>query len=92
MSLTFFSKPSDDDVLQNIIEKDIIINFIDNGSIIQNVEETLYIRKVKIKINKEEVVKKVIYSKKGISWIFKSIETITTVKKLAIEKEAQYVA
>ena len=79
MSITSFSKPSDADVMQKIIEKESVISFVDKGSILQNVSETLYIRTVKVTLDKEEVLKKVIYIKKGITWLFKTIETITPI-------------
>lgn len=87
MSLASFSKPSDKDVLLNIVETDAIVSFMDKGSILQNIKETLYVRTVKIKRDKEEEVKKVIYTKKGITWLFKAIENITAFNNLAIEKE-----
>ncbi len=87
MSIISFSKPSDADVLQKIIEKDNIISFVGKGRILQNVKETLYIRIVKIRFEKEEVLQKVIYAKKGITWLFKAIETLAPVSNSAIEKE-----
>jgi hypothetical protein len=87
MSLASFSKPSDKDVLLNIVEDDVIVSFLDKGSILQNIKETLYVRTIKIKRDKEEEIKKVIYTKKGITWLFKAIENITAFNNLAIEKE-----
>lgn len=87
MSLTSFSKPSDTDVLQKISEQDKTFSFVGKGSIHQNVNETLYIRTIKIKLNKEEVLKNVIYIKKGITWLFKKIETISVVSNPAMIKE-----
>ncbi|HHC79670.1 MAG TPA: hypothetical protein ENK46_07300 [Flavobacteriia bacterium] len=87
MSISSFSKPSDSDVLQKVIEKDSIISFVDKGSILQNVSETLYVRTVKIKIDKKEVLKRVVYIKKGITWLFKAIETVTPVTNLTPQKE-----
>ena len=87
MSLASFSKPSDKDVLLNIAESDAIVSFMDKGSILQNIKETLYVRTIKIKRDKEEEVKKVIYTKKGITWLFKAIENIATFNNLSIEKE-----
>ncbi len=86
MSLASFSKPSDTDVLLKIVETDAIVSFIDKGSIFQNIKETLYIRTVKIKRDKEEGFKKVIFAKKGITWLFKAVENVTAVNNLAIEK------
>lgn len=74
MSITSFSKPSDTDVLNKFIRKDQIISFVGEGSIYQNSEETTYVRIVKVKVNKEEIIKKVVYIKKGISWLFNRIE------------------
>ena len=87
MSLASFSKPSEKDVLLNIVEADAIVSFMDKGSILQNIKETLYVRTIKIKRDKEEEIKKVIYTKKGITWLFKAIENITAFNNLAIEKE-----
>jgi len=86
MSLISFSKPSDKDVLQKVVEKDNIICFVGKGSILQNIKETLYIRTVKVKLEKEEVLQKVIYAKKGIKWLFKAIETLAPVNSSAMEK------
>ncbi|MDH5412609.1 MAG: hypothetical protein OEW87_00600 [Flavobacteriaceae bacterium] len=87
MSLTSFSKPSDADVLQKLSEQDTTVSFVGKGSIHQNVSETLYIRTIKIKLNKEEVLKNVIYIKKGITWLFKKIETISVVSTATMIKE-----
>ncbi len=87
MSLASFSKPSDKDVLLNIVESDAIVSFVDKGSILQNIKETLYVRTVKIKRDNEEAVKKIIYTKKGITWLFKTVENIATFNNIAIEKE-----
>lgn len=74
MSIISFSKPSDSEILQQVGENDQQVSFVGKGSVRQKVNETLYVRTVKIKINKREVFKNVIYVKKGISWLFKSIE------------------
>lgn len=87
MSLASFSKPSDKDVLLNIVEDDVIVSFLDKGSILQNIKETLYVRTVKIKRDNEEGFKKITFTKKGITWLFKAVENITTINNLAIEKE-----
>ncbi|MDX5585024.1 MAG: hypothetical protein QNK20_08825 [Aureibaculum sp.] len=87
MSLASFSKPSDKDVLLNIVESDAIVSFVDKGSILQNIKETLYVRTVKIKRDNGEAVKKIIYTKKGITWLFKTVENIATFNNLAIKKE-----
>ena len=87
MSLASFSKPSDKDILLNIVESDAIVSFMDKGSMLQNIKETLYVRTIKIKRDKEEEVKKVIYTKKGITWLFKAIENITVFNNPSIEKE-----
>jgi len=87
MSLASFSKPSDEDILSNITIKDENVRFVDKGSIFQNIKETLYVRTFKITDDKKEDFKKVIYVKKGITWLFKTIENITIVNNLPIEKE-----
>jgi hypothetical protein len=74
MSITSFSKPSDSDVLNKFMKNDQIISFVGEGSIYQNSEETFYIRTVKVRANKEVFIKKVVYIKKGISWLFNRIE------------------
>tara|TARA_R110002073_G_scaffold279026_1_gene443055 strand:+ start:330679 stop:330909 length:231 start_codon:yes stop_codon:yes gene_type:complete len=74
MSLTSFSKPSDTDVLNKLIQKDEIITFVGEGSVHQNMKETVYVRTVKVKVNKEEILKNVIYIKKGITWLFNRID------------------
>ena len=58
MSLASFSKPSDEDVLSNIAIKDGDVSFVDKGSILQNIKETLYVRTFKIKNDKKEDLKK----------------------------------
>ena len=87
MSLASFSKPSDRDVLLKIDKTGAIVSFVDKGSILQNIKETLYVRTVKIKRDNEEGLKKITFTKKGITWLFKTVENITTVNNLVIEKE-----
>jgi hypothetical protein len=74
MSITSFSRPSDNDVLKKIIDTNQLISFVGKGSIYQTAKETIYIRTVKVKVNKEEILQNVVYIKKGISWLFKKIE------------------
>jgi hypothetical protein len=74
MSITSFSKPSDTEIINKFINKDQIISFVGEGSVYQNSEETFYVRIVKVKVNKEEFIKKVVYIKRGISWLFNRIE------------------
>ena len=76
MSITSFSKPSNADILLNIDAEDERITFIDKGLVLQNVNETRYVRKVKITSENEEIFKNVVYIKLGIHWCFKKIETI----------------
>ncbi|NNC69934.1 MAG: hypothetical protein HKN90_03830 [Flavobacteriaceae bacterium] len=78
MSLISFSKPSDTEILKNLPEQNQFIDFVGEGSVLQNLNETIYIRTVKIKFNKKEILRNVIYVKKGISWIFKSIESASS--------------
>lgn len=84
MSITSFSKPSDADILNIFVDQNSIIGFVDNGSIYQKVNETLYVRTVKLMMNQEEVLKKVVFTKKGIAWLFKKIENITSIKSPAM--------
>ena len=74
MSITSFSKPSDNDVIKKLIQKDQLVSFVGEGSIYQNSEETVYKRTVKVRVNKEEILKNVVYIKKGITWLFNRIE------------------
>lgn len=83
MSLTSFSTPSDQDILNNAVEKSKVIGFVDKGKIYQNAEETTYVRLIKVLENKVEVIKKVTYSKRGISWLLKAIENSTFKNKSA---------
>ena len=75
MTLISFSKPSDTEILHKISKQNQFIGFVGEGSVRQNLDETTYVRTVKIKIRKKEIHKNVIYVKRGISWIFKSIES-----------------
>lgn len=74
MSITSFSKPSDSDVLRVVSEDDKNVSFVGKGSIHQQVDETLYVRTVKISSKKRVILKNVIYVKRGIKWFFKRIE------------------
>jgi hypothetical protein len=76
MSISSFNKPSDDEVLKKMLENDLTVTFVGNGTVYQNIEETLYFRTIKIKIKKEEVFQNVIYEKKGTSWNFKCTEKV----------------
>ena len=78
MSLISFSKPSDSEVLNRIPKKNQFISFIGEGSVLQNVDETRYVRTVLVKLKKVETVKNIIYVKKGISWIFESVENASS--------------
>lgn len=77
MSITSFSKPSDTDVLQNIDCNTIFIEFMDEGTIIQTIDETRYVRKVKVLLNQQEVLQHVVFVKSGIKWLFKKSEIIS---------------
>ena len=76
MTITSFSKPSDNDILKKLEENDTVLSFVGKGSILQSTSETIYIRTVKIEDNKREVLRNVIYIKKGISWLFKNVEEV----------------
>ncbi len=82
MSISSFTKPSDDEVLRKLVENDLTVSFIGDGSVVQNVDETLYCRTVKIKVKDQETLHNVFYVKKGVSWKFKC-----TVKTENIELE-----
>jgi len=76
MSITLFSKPSDNDILKKLEKNDTILSFIGKGCIHQSNTETIYIRKIKFTSDKKETLRNVIYIKKGISWLFKKVEEV----------------
>ena len=76
MSITSFSKPSDADVLQNIEVNGKFLDFVGKGMVIQNLDETRYVRTVRIKMKQDEVLQNVVYVKSGINWLFKKTETV----------------
>lgn len=76
MSITSFSKPSDADVLKNMEVNGKFVEFVGKGVVLQNLDETRYIRTVKILVNQEEVLQNVVYVKSGINWLFKKTETV----------------
>lgn len=73
-SITSFSKPSDAEILQAVSKDEQSVSFVGKGSIRQQVDETLYVRTVKISSKKRVILKNVIYVKRGIKWFFKRIE------------------
>ena len=79
MSITSFSKPSDADVLSNVDTKGKVLGFVDEGMVLQNADETRYVRMVKIKLDEEEVVQNIVYIKTGTDWVFKKTETIAVI-------------
>ena len=76
MSIISFSKPSDNDILKKLEDKDGVLSFVGKGSIHQSNTETIYIRTIKLTSDKEETLRNVIYIKKGISWLFKKVEEV----------------
>jgi len=80
MSTLSFTRPSDDEVLRKLVENDLIVSFIGDGSFVQNIDETLYCRTIKVKLKDEESFHQVIYVKKGDSWKFKCIERTNEIK------------
>ena len=78
MSLISFSKPSDTEILKNLSGNTENIAFVGDGSVLQNLNETIYVRTVKIKLQNQDILKNVIFVKKGISWIFKSIDSASS--------------
>jgi len=76
MSISSFTKPSDDEVLKKMLENDLAVSFVGDGSVYQNINETLYSRTIKIKLKDQEIFQNVIYKKKGVSWEFKCTEKI----------------
>jgi hypothetical protein len=76
MSITLFSKPSDNDILKKIEGKNAILSFVGKGSIHQSNTETIYIRTIRFTSGKKETLRNVIFIKKGISWLFKNVEEV----------------
>ncbi|RPD96489.1 hypothetical protein EGM88_08970 [Aureibaculum marinum] len=76
MSIASFSKPSDADVLQKMESNGKFLNFVGKGVVLQNMNETRYIRTIKIIVDQEEVLQNVVYVKLGINWFFKKTETV----------------
>ncbi len=77
MSITSFSKPSDTDILENISGEEKVLSFVGEGSILQSMNETTYIRTIKVRANEKESLRNVIYVKKGITWFFEKFEEVT---------------
>ena len=76
MSITSFSKPSDKDILKKFEKNDTILSFVGKGSILQSYTETIYIRTIKVTSDQREILRNVVYTKKGISWLFKNVEEV----------------
>jgi len=74
MSIINFTIPSDSKILEDIELKNIEIKFIGLASVNQNIKETVFTRM--LQFSNENVVKKAIYKKKGISWGFESLEIV----------------
>ena len=77
MSITSFSKPSDTDIIEKIPGEEKVVSFIGEGSVLQSTNETIYIRTIKVESNEKEILRNVIYIKKGITWFFKKFEEVT---------------
>jgi len=76
MSITSFSKPSDKDILKKFEGNYKVLSFIGKGSVHQSNNETIYIRTIKVESNKKELLQNVVYTKRGISWLFKKVEEV----------------
>ena len=74
MSIINFTIPSDSKILEDIELNNIEIKFIGLASVNQNIKETVFTRM--LQFSDENVVKKAIYKKKGISWGFESLEIV----------------
>jgi hypothetical protein len=74
MSIINFTIPSDSKILEDIELNNIEIKFIGLASVNQNIKETVFTRM--LQFSNENVVKKAIYKKKGISWGFESLEIV----------------
>ena len=74
MSILNFTIPSDSKILEDIEKNNIAIKFIGLPSVNQNLKETVFTRI--LQFSDEKVVKKAIYKKKGISWVFESLEVV----------------
>ncbi|WP_156772425.1 hypothetical protein [Urechidicola croceus] len=76
MTLISFIFPTDKDILRDLKEESQTINFIGEGSISQNVEETKFYRNFKYRFDKENTIRQVVYFKKGLMWEFKRVISI----------------
>jgi len=74
MSIINFTIPSDSKILEDIELNNIEIKFIGLASVNQNIKETVFTRM--LQFSNENVVKKAIYKKKGVSWGFESLEIV----------------
>jgi DNA polymerase/3'-5' exonuclease PolX len=74
MSIVNFAIPSDSKILEDLNNNLIEVKFIGSASVIQNIGETIFTRV--IQFNNDNVVKRVIYKKKGISWGFEALEVV----------------
>ncbi len=77
MSITSFSKPSDNDIIKKVNGEEKVVSFVGEGSVLQSTNETIYIRTIKVEANEKEILRNVIYIKKGITWFFKKFEEVT---------------
>ncbi len=76
MTLTQFSMPSDQEVLRKLDNRLQDVCFVGNGIISQKEFHTEYYRVVRIKVANEDILKRITYIKKGVSWHFKDIENL----------------
>lgn len=74
MSIINLSIPTDSKILEDIQNQNVEIKFIGAARISQNIRETVFTRFLQFK--HEEVVKKVVYKKNGVSWGFESLEVV----------------
>lgn len=75
MSLIHFTIPSDVIILKDInnIIGERFIKFIGQGSVCQNIKETVYIRTFQ---DDQDIIRKIIYKKKGTKWAYENIEKV----------------
>ena len=76
MSILKFTIPNDSKILRDLKKENSqdSIKFINSGSVCQNNKETIYTRLVRY--NNEEVTKKIVYTKQGFNWGFKTVELV----------------
>ncbi|NLP57039.1 hypothetical protein [Lutibacter sp. B1] len=75
MSIINFTIPSDASILKDInnVIGERFIKFIGRGSVCQNIHETIYVRTFQ---GDDEILRKIVYQKKGTKWVYQTVEVI----------------